>query len=609
MANFYYKVTFVSCCDQTVVELQIQTSQINGGLYLTQGGTYLYEGVTGDLINNQCYTYTVDTSVNVNGFNTAPPVTDFSELEVSCQDQVCQNCGGDCECPPGYTPLPDNSACFKENIIPPTLPINPLFAGNNNEAGSFQGLYYFGSINNLVWPLLTVPQDTGTLSAFTTIPVLGSNPINGDTWNNIIPAPQINGRHSPVTTPTFSAPYPNPNPLGIPINTNGPGPYSPYPVYQSAIVGTDLNLGQGGEVLPIAYYPATPFPWGFYMIQNSVWNYSSLDPVTNQWSGFSTCINPEQETTYLIMITGNNGLRVFIDDVLAVEMLNGDGGTQALRFSNIFEITLSPGLHSVRLEAYNYQGGGSLTCDIVTCTYAQLISFTLSSQIEPYRVFSSFWKRSRAMTLTATGTDIVTTSASTQPYDVSGFFDSLGFPVDAYVIEVIDSTTYRFNQNISAGSYTGNLRFLFTANSIDSQSFTCPQGYTFNGCDCVQILEEPCIAQPPIYYTLNDCCTLEPVEYDGEVIYLSYNIGDCFAPGTCPEDIGSSIITTIINEAEVNLSGCLQLTEIAELPPGAVTSGYPTIMQEITTVPTCQDCKPVYKLTNCVLEGVPPIFV
>ena len=113
----------------------------------------------------------------------------------------------------------------------------------------------------------------------------------------------------------------------------------------------------------------------------------------------------------------------------------------------------------------------------------------------------------------------------------------------------------------------------------------------------------------PVYYTLNDCCTLEPVEYDGEVIYLSYNIGDCFAPGTCPEDIGSSIITTIINEAEVNLSGCLQLTEIAELPPGAVTSGYPSIMQEITTVPTCEDCKPVYKLTNCVLEGVPPIFV
>lgn len=118
--------------------------------------------------------------------------------------------------------------------------------------------------------------------------------------------------------------------------------------------------------------------------------------------------------------------------------------------------------------------------------------------------------------------------------------------------------------------------------------------------DCDDLDCQNCETPEPTteYYTLNDCCTGEPVEYPDNfelqgVIYLLFN-GDCVETN-CPDDLIGLIITTISNEAAGGLfiTGCLELTEIPELeiPIGTITSPYENILDEVVTVSTCEDCQ------------------
>jgi len=609
MANFFYKVTFVSCCDGTVIELQIQTSQVNS--YLTIGNTYLYNGVEPSLINGKCYTYTVNTETTVNGYTTVPPVEDFT-LQDNCQDPECQTCsGGNCVCPPGYEPNEAGDACVQTEIIPAIPPTELLFCGNNVGTDPQFGIEYFGSLNNYVWPLLTVPQNNNYVSTtnMTPIPNSGNNLLTGDAWTSISPAAQMSGAHTPIISPDFARPYPSPNPLGLPINSSPPGLTTsyPYPLYQSTITSGVLNYGQGPEVTPIAYtsfFPTFPQPFSTYFGQGylgnkGVWNYQLGVNVENQWAGFIACLEPEVETTYLITAVGNNGIRVIIDGVLAVEIISGDGGTQALNLINTYEITLPAGLHSIRLECFNYSGSGGLAADIFECSYSQFAAVTTLAQLEALVRFSTFWKRARNMTIASTGSDVVTISGDvTKPSDVQGYFDSAGFPANAFVIEVLDSVTYRFNQNIPAGAYTGKLRFLFTASSDPDTAFSCPDGYVLGTCDgliCYKTTEVPC--QEFDYYTLNDCCTNLPYEIEGEPLVLRFD-GVCYDIGLCPEDLINLVITSISNESGIDITGCLKLVEITDNIPEQTTN-FSTIIQEVETVPTCAECITNYRLVFC----------
>lgn len=89
MAIFFYKVTFTACCDQSTVDFQIQTANVNS--YLTQDGVYIYNGSDPKLIVGKCYTYTVDTSGNVNGYNLTPDISEFTVTQ-GCQDPLCETC-------------------------------------------------------------------------------------------------------------------------------------------------------------------------------------------------------------------------------------------------------------------------------------------------------------------------------------------------------------------------------------------------------------------------------------------------------------------------------------------------------------------------------------
>jgi hypothetical protein len=129
---------------------------------------------------------------------------------------------------------------------------------------------------------------------------------------------------------------------------------------------------------------------------------------------------------------------------------------------------------------------------------------------------------------------------------------------------------------------------------------------------CLDEKCNPCIT----YYTLNDCCTDQPINWPPNeeglqgTLYLAFdgtcNEGD-FNNTPCPNDLTNLIITEIINDLPLNITGCLKVTEVPEtdIPEGADVGNWESIMLEVSTVQTCADCQECcYTLTNCETDEV-----
>jgi hypothetical protein len=105
------------------------------------------------------------------------------------------------------------------------------------------------------------------------------------------------------------------------------------------------------------------------------------------------------------------------------------------------------------------------------------------------------------------------------------------------------------------------------------------------------------------YYTLNDCCSNEPYKVEGDIVYIAYT-NEC-EPGVCPTNLENLVITEILNEAGLPVTGCFNLTEVTL--PALANTIYPweLFVQEVSTVQTCAECQECcYTLTNCETEEV-----
>lgn len=129
-----------------------------------------------------------------------------------------------------------------------------------------------------------------------------------------------------------------------------------------------------------------------------------------------------------------------------------------------------------------------------------------------------------------------------------------------------------------------------------------------------------CETPPPVskYYTLNDCCTDLPIDWPANteglqgIIYLEFK-GDCnegdFNNTPCPNDLINLIIISIINENQLNITGCLKLTEvlITDIPEDAPILDWGGIMTIVETVNQCEEC-PEFSCFGCFIledcEGV-----
>jgi hypothetical protein len=147
-----------------------------------------------------------------------------------------------------------------------------------------------------------------------------------------------------------------------------------------------------------------------------------------------------------------------------------------------------------------------------------------------------------------------------------------------------------------------------------------PGAFTTNYLNAIASVETVSICEEcqtcPVYYTLNDCCTNQPINWPPNegglqgTLYLEFD-GTCyegeFDNTPCPNDLTNLIITEVLNEAQVNITGCLKLTSVSitEIPVGADIDEWENIMSEVSTVPTCAECQECcYKLTNCETDEI-----
>jgi hypothetical protein len=508
VSNLTNYLRFVDCCSGAEILFRGTYPIVSGQVLRNEGPPY--DGFGGQLQTDACYTvfleYTSDT-INY------PPAPTFGSIMTppleGCDDLKCASCipPSLCQCPPGFIEIAPG-ICEGEESILPTAPEIPLYVGEEFDSNSLRGLLSWGSINGYTFPILCTPQGTNTssLSALTPIPNSGTNNITGDSWIGVSPPPQPGGNHAAITTAS-PVPYPNPNPLLLPINTLQTKPYR-----ESNINAGILEYGQG-SIISHTGYAATPF-WVTWYNSVAVWQETS--DIEDKYAGFNVCVEPPKETRFQIVITGNNGYRIIIDDNLAVEAINGDGVTPSLAYANNFEITLQAGVHNIRVECYNYSGNGGLACEILVCTYAVLAGITNLSQLVPYRVFSTLWKRPRPQSLTANGTNIVTAVSGTQPYDLGGYFQMSGVDPNIYITNVINATTYQVSQVIPFGTFNGIIRFIYNASNIEDNSYTCPDGYTLINCDglaCVRTIE-----------IILECDCYLIIPCDGSPTFISSNI-------------------------------------------------------------------------------------
>ena len=484
---------FVECCSGTQILFSGSLAVTNGSVYLYVG-TVPFTGSGGSLQPGRCYTITTLTASGVITYPAVPPIALIS-LTTGCGAEACFNCNpaNPCDCPEGYEIV--DGFCVGIETVDPIPPKTIVFTGNIVDGGGGLGLLTFQSLNNFVWPLFTTPQLLGDIAAMTIIPNSGNNPVTGDTWNDLNPLPQtgINaGKHQPITTATPGG-FPS-----LPSPPNPPPSVPLRPLRESTITGTTLNYGAGNPIGYDNYEPNTA-PWDTWYTNVAVWTLPGIS-VINQYAGFLVCLEPTVETAYQVIMSGNNGLRLFVDDYLAVEMLNGNGNFQALAYNNHFQITLSPGLHILRLECYNYTGGGGLAAEVLECSAATVYGFTSLADFIPYRKFSTLWKKSRNLQITATGSNVITlTSGTTLSTDISGFIvqtSGTGFPANTFVTSVINSTTFTVNNNVPNGVYNScRIQFPYDVSSIANNSFSCPEGFTLTTCEgiaCVRTIELPC---------------------------------------------------------------------------------------------------------------------
>lgn len=441
-----------------------------------------------------------------------------------------------CNCPDGYVLLDDGVTCQKINNLAATPPIEKIAIDDTIEGGGNPGFYGLLLYENITsnqsggtkqWPLILTPQVAPAVNTMSVIPNVGPN------WTSISPAGNPpNGEHQLVPTPLPGVWPPFPNMSLLTFGTC---------LRESIVTSNVLYYGTGNPVVPLNNVFADPWRWGQWGNDVGVWPSDPL--LTNyKWVGVSACIDAPVEKTYYVLFCANNSFRIKVDGELAVEMNVGDSQTLPLMFVNAFPITLSPGQHTIVLEAFNFSGGGQLSCDILDIDEVDLLAINFLVQLDTYRVFSSKWKKPRNISATGDGTTTVTSLGQFLTTDAGGFLNITGFPADTYITSVIDSNTVIVNQVVPPLSNNGEIYFIWDSGNIPDNTWTCPEGYDFNNCngpECSQTVTTPCVQQT--CYLLTPCDPLgTPIKVNND---LSANVGQVVT--LCPANLPPATPTPV----------------------------------------------------------------
>jgi hypothetical protein len=118
--------------------------------------------------------------------------------------------------------------------------------------------------------------------------------------------------------------------------------------------------------------------------------YSSTNYIFNTWLGFQSCLNISSSKTYYFGFAGDNGMKIYVDNVLIDSTVNNDpvSPTRNFLYWHVRPHAISAGNHTLKVTFINKSNFASAGLEIYDNSYAQLInpSLTLTSLV---RIFST----------------------------------------------------------------------------------------------------------------------------------------------------------------------------------------------------------------------------
>jgi hypothetical protein len=344
----YPYTKFVACCDASEINFR---GTISG---IVSGGKYRYIGISpfpgsgGSLSLNRCYTVTVINSQTFLSFP-SPPSPPLLTIAASCDDPECiEDCNPiDCECPDGYTLIDGN--CVIDTTIQADYSgtLVTLNAAINSAAYNKFGLRLYPDITANVKPLLgdgatyVVKDNNG--AGVTITPLISS--LQSTVW----------GCTTPTACSTFTGSFPYPN------------------------YGGRLNIA-------------------------GLWNtaYDGVGGLDGPELAFEYCIEITETKQYLVGISGDNKVKLYIDGILNV-FLDTPSSIQNTPFNfwHVFPITLTAGIHVIKLSGINISSDGAFAGEIYDITLSQFQATLTNpaigtgncgntvSDLTPYIIFST----------------------------------------------------------------------------------------------------------------------------------------------------------------------------------------------------------------------------
>jgi len=332
---------FVSCCDGTEILFRGSTGLETGSIYTYIGATP-YLGTGGELIPGQCYTFFRETTTDVVTYPTTPTAAGFDLTgQGGCDDpESCAECDPlpFCECPEGFTYNTETDQC--ERILE------------------------------------TIAEYTGEL-----LPIVAGNKNTNYCKFGVRLYPDISSLIWPILGSGPPATYTLNEDNGI-----GPAVIATDTVSNEAF-GTNVvgcSTGLSGGRLNKAGIWATGFP-------------------DNEELSFEFCVDiPGPQTKqYLIGAAGDNKIKFYIDGTLAVFLDANASNPVPFNYWHTFPITLTPGIHTIKLTGVNLGSSAAFASEIYDITLAQFQANLLSpaigagncgsteAQLEPYIIFST----------------------------------------------------------------------------------------------------------------------------------------------------------------------------------------------------------------------------
>ena len=170
--------------------------------------------------------------------------------------------------------------------------------------------------------------------------------------------------------------------------------------------------------------------------------------IEDEWIGFSNCVTAPTDGQYLIALAGDNGIRFSLDGVQLVEN-PWDGTITANNNFNywwVWPLDLTAGEHVINLEGYDDGGDAAFGCEIIG------------------------------------------------PYPSGTFTTNTDFNI--------------FTGTTGKDSYTANTIFSSLdeiGNTFDTQSNTCPSGYTYDVCadQCIKVESSATISEKPYLHVIH----------------------------------------------------------------------------------------------------------